>query len=324
MMMVAGLSAKEPQNHPKEKGEKAASVEKSAVAQALTGKHVFNGTPNEEAKYYLYLECASWCGNCRREMSNVISDYAEMKKSGVEVIVLSCDDTQEKGETFLALYGATLPGMMVQEGKSLPGFQDTGMIPYAVLVKANGDVLKADHATPVVESWRELVGSAEKTSAAPKKEKEKEPADDSKKKDKKKGLSPVAKALSKAHTFNGEVKKDAKVYIYLQSASWCGYCRQEMPELVEQYKTMKKAGVELVLVSHDNDKREAGAFLKEYKAKFPSFMPTKKLYEKIPGLKESSTLPHATIVDSSGKVLQDGHGSIALDWQKYVKNEDEE
>ncbi len=320
VLMVADLSAKETKKHPKGKVEKVEAVEKSTVARALAGKKFFNGTPNEEAKYYLYLQCASWCGPCRREMSKVVGSYSEMKEAGLEVIVLDCDEFQNQGESFLASFGATFPGIMFEDGKDLPGFSDTGMIPYATLVKANGEVLKAQHTTPMVESWRELINSAEEAAAAEEAQgKKKEASDDSKSKDKKKGLSPVAKALSKAHTFNGRVNKDAKVYIYLQSAGWCKFCRKEMPEIVEQYKEMKEAGVELVLVSHDQDKRNAMSFLKEFKAKFPSFIPTKKLYEKIPGLKEANGIPRATIVDSSGNVLQDGHGSIALDWREYVE-----
>ena len=66
---------------------------------------------------------------------------------------------------------------------------------------------------------------------APKKKKSKK-----KKSDKKAAATPVGKAVGKLKTFNGKPTKKALVYVYLQSASWCGPCNQEMPDVVNAYK----------------------------------------------------------------------------------------
>lgn len=137
----------------------------------------------------------------------------------------------------------------------------------------------------------------------------------------KKEVSPVAKALAKMHCFNGKPMKDAKCYVYLQSASWCGPCREEMPKIAEEYKEMKKAGVEIVLISHDQTEKGAKAYLKEFKAKFPGFMPERLEKNKLPGFVAADSIPHATFVDATGKVLKDGHGSITLSWKEIVPSD---
>jgi hypothetical protein len=49
----------------------------------------------------------------------------------------------------------------------------------------------------------------------------------------------VAEALGKFKVFNGKPNLKAEYYIYLYSASWCGYCQQCMPIAVAEYNKMK-------------------------------------------------------------------------------------
>lgn len=134
---------------------------------------------------------------------------------------------------------------------------------------------------------------------------------------KKSKLSPVAKALKKVKTFNGKPNDKALVYLYLQSASWCGPCNREMPTIVDTYKKMKKDGrVEIVLLGHDQSDDAAKAFLKQYKAKFPGTLATNKHVEDLPGFSQASGIPFGIFVDADGKVLASGHpGSILSSWK---------
>lgn len=144
-----------------------------------------------------------------------------------------------------------------------------------------------------------------------------------KKKDSKKAAaSKVGKAAGKLKSFNGKANKKALVYVYLQSASWCGPCNKEMPEVVKIYNEMKKDGrAELILVGHDQTEDGAKAFLKKYKAKFPGVVSTAKGVDKLPGFSQASGIPHATMVDAEGNVLANGYPSSVLSqWQQAVEN----
>ncbi len=134
------------------------------------------------------------------------------------------------------------------------------------------------------------------------------------------GCNSVAGALSKLKWFNGKPNTKAQYYIYLQSASWCGPCRAEMPEIVRAYKAMKKDGrVELVLLGGDKDEKSAKAYLKKYGAKFPGTMRKDEGVSCLPGAcKLPCYYPAAVIVRANGEVIESGHGSIIRDWKKYT------
>jgi len=134
--------------------------------------------------------------------------------------------------------------------------------------------------------------------------------------------SAVGKAVGKLKTFNGKPSKKALVYVYLQSASWCGPCNQEMPEVAEIYKEMKKDGrAEVILIGADKTEDAAKKFLKQYKAKFPGILIGGKNVDKLPGFTPASGIPDATMVDAEGNVLANGFPSTVLpQWKQAVEN----
>ncbi len=127
------------------------------------------------------------------------------------------------------------------------------------------------------------------------------------------------KAIGKLRTVNG-VKPNGKAmyYIVFQSASWCGACNAEMPNIAKAYEEMKAAGglVEVVLASSDHDAASANGFLNKYSAKFPTIL--KADASKIPGFKVASGIPWAQVIDGNGNVVEDSHaGQIISQWHKY-------
>lgn len=146
----------------------------------------------------------------------------------------------------------------------------------------------------------------------------------SKKKDDKKKAGKVSKAVGKLKTFNGKPSKKALVYVYLQSASWCGPCNQEMPEVAEIYKEMDADGrAELILIGHDRTEDAAKKFLKQYKAKFPGILSSGKNVDKLPGFSLAQGIPNAIMVDADGNVLGQGFPSQVLSqWKQAVEAAD--
>ena len=162
-------------------------------------------------------------------------------------------------------------------------------------------------ATPAVMAQDTDAPTPAKKAAKGKKEATKEP-------------SVVGKALQEI-TFLTDKKPnpDAKYYIYLQSASWCGPCNAEMPTVVKQYKTMGKR-VELILVSHDNSADAAINFMKKYGADFPCILANSGESGKLPAFKFAGGIPNASVVKANGKEIINAHaGAVIGDWKKYTR-----
>ena len=104
---------------------------------------------------------------------------------------------------------------------------------------------------------------------------------------------------------NKNYKKDAKFYLCLFSASWCGPCRREMPRISKIYTEMLKddPDIELIHFSRDRDESDAKGWAKENDVKFPvvSFEGGNPLDLQTRGI------PHLFILKANGVLLEEGH-----------------
>ncbi len=137
----------------------------NAVASALNKVKWFNGKPNKKAKYYIYLQSASWCGPCCAEMPHIAKEYREMKKSRrVELVLLSGDRTMGAAKAFQKDNNAKFPGVLRSAAgvSELPGVDKLpNYYPAAVIVKADGTVVTSGHGSLVLK-WREYTLDAGK------------------------------------------------------------------------------------------------------------------------------------------------------------------
>lgn len=137
---------------------------------------------------------------------------------------------------------------------------------------------------------------------------------------KKKGAL-VPKALKKLKRVDGKLNQKALMYVYLQSASWCGPCKKIMPDVVKMYKEMRKDGrVEVVLIGRDDTPDAVAAYIKGYKCKMPAYFSEDKKIGELPGFTKSGGIPHATIVDANGMVIGEGYPTMVLpNWERMVE-----
>ncbi len=311
------------------------------VGAALAALPLLNEVkPNSSARYYIYLCSAGWCGPCNCEMPHVVEAYKEMKESGlVELVLVDFDRSPEAAREFVAKYGVTFPATMRDNGVLLPGFKSPRGIPSAIIVDAEGNEIKSGHGA-LIRSWKSTISDYENVhelkpsfpdsvtlTLTPRHilaemdgEEDADDAAAAQKSARETTGGEVVAAMRKIKWFNGKPSKKAQYYIYLQSASWCGPCRKEMPEIAEEYKAMKKDGrVELVLLGGDRSVGAAKDFLKNNKAKFPGVLLKADGVAELPGVRSlPNYFPAAAIVKADGTVVKAGHGSIVKDWRQYT------
>ena len=82
-------------------------------------------------------------------------------------------------------------------------------------------------------------------------------------------------------------------------ATWCGPCRQEMPQLSKLYDKYRASGFVLMGVNVDDDSRNAADVASKLHVTFPVLLDSEKLVSKLYDL---NTMPSTVIIDREGKV----------------------
>ena len=133
----------------------------NAVGEALKGVNFITDTkPRYDAKFYIYLTTAGWCGPCNREMPNVVKQYPLMLKKDVQLIMVSADQQPEAATHFMKRNRGDFPCIMgnpTTETQKLPGYRDTHAVPQAILVDAAGNVISIGRAQEIIAGWDKLI-----------------------------------------------------------------------------------------------------------------------------------------------------------------------
>ena len=151
------------------------------------------------------------------------------------------------------------------------------------------------------------------------------PQKQAKKEKQKKADNPIAKAIKKVKKIKGRLNEKADYYIFLYSASWCGPCCKEMPEIVDTYKAIKKSGkVDIILFCQDKTTADAKNFVKQFGIKFLTVMGNDEKCAQVPGHAPAGGIPHCNIVDRSGRKITSGHpANVIPNWESHtIGNED--
>ena len=114
---------------------------------------------------------------------------------------------------------------------------------------------------------------------------------------------------------NKDFKKNAKFYLCLFSASWCGPCRREMPRIAKTYaETLKNdPDIELIHFSRDQNDEKALAWAKEHDVKFPVVKPN----GGNPLDLHSRGIPHLFIVKADGTLVEEEHPMRIFNEEKF-------
>jgi peroxiredoxin len=102
-------------------------------------------------------------------------------------------------------------------------------------------------------------------------------------------------------------------------ATWCGPCRQEMPQLNRLYEKYRASGFVLLGVNVDDDSSKAAEVAKKLGVTFPVLLDTDK---KVSKLYDLSTMPSTVIIDRDGKVRYVHRGYLTgyeNDYEKQIR-----
>ena len=99
-------------------------------------------------------------------------------------------------------------------------------------------------------------------------------------------------------------------------ATWCGPCRQEMPQLNRLYEKYKGSGFVLLGVNVDDDVSKAAEVATKLGVTFPVLLDTDKAVSKLYDL---STMPSTVIIDRDGKVRYVHRGYLTGYEDNYEK-----
>ncbi len=287
--------------------------ELSVVATALRdAEYLTSARPNLNAKFFIILRSASWCGPCRNEMPRIAAEYANIRRSGqVELILHSQDNTPEQAVQFVTSNNGTFPVIAKDKMPQLPNMPQTPGIPWAIFMDANGNVITNQHGSSVMQ-WREHTIKDAPDVPIPGSNNEGDDAEPER--------PTVSEALSNVDFISGRPAKNARYYIFLHSASWCGPCRALMPQIVNEYRKLRRKKVEIILVSGDRTEDAAKNYVREHQVRFPAAMPA--AMANVPGYQPPSAFPSAVIVDNHGRVVRQGHGRIILEWQEILREDE--
>ncbi len=242
--------------------------------------------------------------------------------------MVNVDKTTEEAAKYINSYGADIPVVHTTPAGAgdmgLPGYVAPRGIPHVIIVDSKGRKLHSGHGASVL-TWRQYTcgasGCKEGTTTpgcSPQAEKEEETRTNP-------SISSTPATVGEAleglcYMTESKPAADARFYIYLCSASWCGPCRAAMPGIVKAYANIKKAGGELVLLCYDSTERAGNAYVKKYGMKFPAIMTNWNDAGKLnlPGFSAPRGIPHAIFVKPDGSVIHKGHGSDISRWEEIV------
>jgi peroxiredoxin len=102
-------------------------------------------------------------------------------------------------------------------------------------------------------------------------------------------------------------------------ATWCGPCREEIPDLNKLYAEYRSKGLEIVGISMDSDGADAvKQFVKEFKMDYPVVIGDDNIAEDFGGV---SGLPTKFVIDRRGNIVKKYVGMRPMDdMEKFLKD----
>ena len=115
----------------------------SVTLSDVDGNKVDISTLNKDGKIIVFDFWATWCVPCKKELTNIVQDYADwQKKYNVEIVAVSIDDSRNTSKVKPTVDGSAWPYKVLLDPngdlKRTLGFQN---VPYVLVADKNGNIV---------------------------------------------------------------------------------------------------------------------------------------------------------------------------------------
>lgn len=114
--------------------------------------------------------------------------------------------------------------------------------------------------------------------------------------------------LAEQHPSGALADLSGKVVLINFWASWCGPCREEMPELKKMRSALAGQGFEVVGINIDKERSNAVAFMRRHAIDFPVLFDSK---QEVIARYEAKAMPTSYLIDRDGTIRKIFHGYSA-------------
>lgn len=118
-----------------------------------------NTKPDQDAKYYVYMQAPDPNDASSRDMKKAVRDYKKMKAAGMEVIYVAPDHSEKETKSYLKKNHAKFSGITEKQAKKLPGYPRNSNSSRATYVDADGKVLRKSRNSSISD-WKSVVDHA--------------------------------------------------------------------------------------------------------------------------------------------------------------------
>ncbi len=98
-------------------------------------------------------------------------------------------------------------------------------------------------------------------------------------------------------------------------ATWCPYCRDELPELQKHYKDIKESGIELLAIDVGEPKERVERILKNQDLEFPILLDAD---SRVASSYNLVGIPTYVLIDAHGKIKSRSH-NLPEDYKNILK-----